>query len=197
MSYSIKKMSYSIKKMNNKSRPMLIKLLLNYHRERTKKTPERTWFKHGTQACFDMYPIQFVNTHAGTHPRMHSRNHPLSNTQIQETGRGGWGWERNRNRETETKRETHRESEREREREARQRDRERQKDRERERQKEGETKRDREETEQYQSSFCHNAENLSLSWQYQHVKGSGVKSLDLVSDGRLLSISWEDGKVSR
>ena len=134
MSCSIKKMSYSIKKMNNKSRPMLIKLLLNDHRERTKKTSERTSFKHGTQACFDMYPIQFVNTHAGTHPRMHSRNHPLSNTQIQETGRGGWGWETNRNRETETERHTESQRERERKRGKTERQRERDRGRDRERQ---------------------------------------------------------------
>ena len=102
--------------------------------------------------------------------------------------------EKQKSRDRDKERDTQRVGERERQRE---RETERQREGETERQREGETKRDREETEQYRSSFCHNAENLSLSWQYQHVKGSGVKSLDLVSDGRLLSISWEDGKVSR
>ncbi|XP_070179719.1 gamma-butyrobetaine dioxygenase-like isoform X2 [Littorina saxatilis] len=31
---------------------------------------------------------------------------------------------------------------------------------------------------------------------FQHVKGSDVESLDLVSDGRLVSVKWADGKTS-
>ncbi|KAK7104912.1 gamma-butyrobetaine dioxygenase-like [Littorina saxatilis] len=32
---------------------------------------------------------------------------------------------------------------------------------------------------------------------YQHVKGSDVKSLELVSDGKLLRVTWGDGKTSQ
>ena len=33
---------------------MLIKLLLNYHREATDMSTEETGLKHGTQTCFDI-----------------------------------------------------------------------------------------------------------------------------------------------